>query len=169
MAAAGGRQATNPRHHSILYYILYIRQEIVCYTMSISLGTCIFFFVIIGFFFCAHTYLRPLDLEEGDLGCLLPWQRDDIAARCCGIRAGVRQRRHGNCLTLVGEVHLADKWFQLAESNARAHVASNFVKGITSVTDHPGSTKPEKKAKHAQHRQEAAMEFAAGRLINKDG
>lgn len=169
MAAAGGRQATNPRHHSILYYILYIRQEIVCYTMSISLGTCIFFFVIIGFFFCAHTYLRPLDLEEGDLGCLLPWQRDDVAARCQGIRAGVRQRRHGNCMTLVGEEHLADKWFQLAESNARAHVASNFVKGITSVTDHPGSTKPEKKAKHAQHRQEAAMEFAAGRLINKDG
>jgi hypothetical protein len=72
-------------------------------------------------------------------------------------------------LTLVGELHLADHWFQLAESNARAHVASNFAKGITSVTDHPGSTKPEKKAKHAQHRQEAAMEFAAGRLINKDG
>jgi hypothetical protein len=127
------------------------------------------FFVIIGFFFCAHTYLRPLDLEEGDLGCLLPWQRDDIAARCCGIRAGVRPRRDGNKLTLVGEVALSEEWFQLAESNARAHVASNFVKGITSVTDHPSSTKPEKKAKHAQHRQEAAMEFAAGRLINKDG
>ncbi len=57
---------------------------------------------------------------------------------------------------------MGDKLFQLAESNARAHVASNFVNGITSVTDHPGSTKHQKKAKHAEHRQEAAMEFAAG-------
>ena len=123
------------------------------------------FFLNYRFLFCAHTYLRPLDLEEGDLGCLLPWQRDDIAARCSGIRAGVRKRRHGKQLTLVGEEPLGEDWFQLAESNARAHVASNFAKGITSVTDHPGSTK---KAKHAQHK-EAAMEFAAGRLINKDG
>ena len=124
------------------------------------------FFVTVGFFFCAHTYLRPLDLDEGDLGCLLPWQRDDIAARCYGIRASVRPRGHGNCLTLVGEVGLDDKWFQLAESNARAHVSQNFASNITSVRDHPSSTK---KAKHAQHRQEAVMEFAAGRLIHKDG
>ena len=181
MAAAGGRPA-HPKHHFILFYILYI----VCYTMIISLGTCIFFVTIV--FFCAHTYLRPFELgTEGVQACLLPWQRDDIAARCSGIRCAVRTRRNQTVpgLTMVGETQLAQGQFDAARQNAMNHIRQNFVKGITSVTDMPNSTKPlqqqpqqqqqqHKVAKktHApkqqQQQQQAAMDWTAGRLRNKD-
>ena len=66
-------------------------------------------------------------------------------------------------LSLTGGREVTEEVFKLAEKRARAHVASNYVKGITSVTDHSSSTKPAKKAKTRP-----AMEFALiCRLSNK--
>jgi len=82
-------------------------------------------------------------------------------------------------LTLVGEWQLDNDVFESAQQHAKAHVRSNYVKGITAVTDMPSSTKKAKKDMHVQQQQQQqqqleqkqlqAMEFAAGRLINKDG
>ena len=166
MAAAGGRPATDPRHPSISYYILYI----VCCTMSISLGACEYFCNSSCFCLWSHIYLRPDLCEEGPLACCLPWQRDEIQAQCSGIRVAVRDRGRGMELTLVGLQDLAEEVFQQADTMAKAHIRSNFVKGITAVTDHPSSTKAEKRKKPAEDQSELqAMQYRAGRLRNKDG
>ena len=77
-------------------------------------------------------------------------------------------------MTLVGEWQLDNDVFESAQQHAKAHVRSNYVKGITAVTDMPSSTKKAKKDMHVQQQQQQeqkqlqAMEFAAGRLINKN-
>ena len=128
-------------------------------------------FVILIVFVCAHTYLRPVACEEGPLACCLPWQRDEISAQCSGIRVAVRDRGKGMELTLVGLQDLAEEVFQQADTMAKAHIRSNFVKGITAVTDHPSSTKAKKRKKPAWEDQSElqAMQYRAGRLRNKDG
>jgi len=82
----------------------------------------------------------------------------------------VRDRGRGMELTLVGLQDLAEEVFQQADTMAKAHIRSNFVKGITAVTDHPSSTKAEKRKKPAEDQSELqAMQYRAGRLRNKDG
>jgi len=106
-----------------------------------------------------HTFTRPFDLSEGNAACILPWQRDQIRRDCGGISAAVRSRpSYGDTkkLTLVGQTSLLDAEFDRAEAQARAHIASNFVKGVTCVGDHPASTKPEVAQKKAKTEADAS-------------
>ena len=105
------------------------------------------------------TFTRPFDLSEGNAACILPWQRDQIRRDCGGISAAVRSRpSYGDTkkLTLVGQTSLLDAEFDRAEAQARAHIASNFVKGVTCVGDHPASTKPEVAQKKAKTEADAS-------------
>ena len=137
------------------------------YSMSYYEHITLYISLYLSVAFCAHTYLRPLDLEEGESACLLPWQRKEIRD-AYAISAAVRPRGRA-CpqmqLSLSGGTEVTEEVFKLAEKSARAHVASNYAKGITSVTDLAISTKPAKKAKTGH---DMAM-FALCRLSNKDG
>lgn len=81
-------------------------------------------------------FVRPFDLPGyGMDACILPWQRDDIRAKCGMISCAVRQRASYGMtkkLSLVGE---ASQDFIEAKRLAMEYIDMNFRNNVRAVCD----------------------------------